>query len=627
MTTPGADHLLVPTDPRENVRFRLMVYRRARTDPVFREGLLRLCAGDIEFWVNLFAWQFNPLKDNAEYGPFIFRPHQAKAIRRLLKCHKEKDDAAVEKSREEGGTYALLLLLLWVGLFQRHKKFLVVSRNEKAVNDRNDPMSVFWKIDTVLRFLPDWMKGEIRVTKTGYRFRRTGSYITGTASTEDVGVGDRAAIVLLDEFGKVKNGAAMRQAVSNTTDCAIYVSTHEGIDTEFFNLCQSPRIVKIQLHWTMNAEKTRGLYEYDPLRPSVPIVHDKNYPFPPDYPFVLDGTPTGGPRPGVRSPWYDKKCAKIGSAQGVAMDLDINPSGSSAQFFDPIVIRRLVETKARPPLWVGDLRHDRDSAEPHGLSEGGDGIVRLWVRPDITGRVPVAPYAAAVDVGEGTGATPSCLTVMDCRTGEKVCEVETNRTKVEPFAVLSVALCRFFADAEGRPAKLCWEKQGSTGIRFKDQVFDLGFRNIHYHVHNEGGSPVYSDTPGFLTTPKSKGWLLKLYRSALADGRCVNPSERALRATLGFTNSGRDEPEHPNDGKGDRYTRLGGANVEHGDLVIADALCWMLVDLAGLQVEARSLRKRRDADEAPYGSFLWRRQLRERDALASGEEVGPYYVE
>jgi hypothetical protein len=620
MLSPGTYHLLLPKEPAKLAALRVAVLARYKADPEFARGMWRMCQADIFLWIDLFVWQFNPLKDGAEIGAFVLRPFQAEILRTLLDAKEAGDDVVIEKSREMGGTYLCLLLLLWFAIFHTNKKLLVISRNEEAACSRADPLSVFWKIECVLKYLPDSMVGEVKRHKKSFRFVRTNSYVTGTASTHAAGVGDRAAMIFLDEFSQVEDDKEMRQGTANTSDFRVFNGTHLGTDKEFYNLCaHSPEIKKVQMHWSMDPDKAKGLYQYDPLRPSVPVLLDAGFSFPPDYPFVLDGSPTGGPRPGVRSPWYDKKAAKIGSTHGVAMDLDINPTGSVDQFFDAIVIRRLVDA-ARPPLWRGDLRYDRDSGVPSGLVESPDGIVHLWTVPDLSGRVAPAPYGAGTDLGEGVGATASTLSIFDGRTGTKVCQVEVFDMDIHRFAALAVALCRWFCDTEGRPALLCWEKSGSLASHFKKDLADLDFWRIYYHTTAEATVAVVSDIPGFYPTPQAKGQLLRDYKFGLRDGECVNYSEKSLRQTLAFTVNPKGEPLHPSD-------RTHGSGVrarDHGELVIADALGWMMVRKLDARRVAEKSEKELERDP-PYGSIAYRRKQRE--MVAAEEPLELYWSE
>jgi hypothetical protein len=132
-----------------------------------------------------------------------------------------------------------------------------------------------------------------------------------------------------------------------------------------------------------------------------PQIQDKDYKFPKGYPFVTDGSPTGGMRPSVRSPWYDKQCREIGDSRAVARDLDINPSGSVSQFFDALVINDLVRLVSRPPVWEGEL-----DDFGLGLVRKAGGRIKMWVQPDTNGLPPLGRYGAGADVSFGTGASP-----------------------------------------------------------------------------------------------------------------------------------------------------------------------------------------------------------------------------
>src|SRR5262249_47409305 len=159
-------------------------------------------------------------------------------------------------------------------------------------------------------------------------------------------------------------------------NCRIFNSTHLGIGTAFYDLTERPDIRKLRIHWTQHPDKCCGLYRYDTDRHAVEVL-DKQYQFPLDFKYVMDGSPTGGPCPGIRSPWYDEQCRRKGSARGIAMDLDIDPKGSVSQFFDRLMIRQLQAKYAVAPFWEGDIHFDQDTGKPFSLVPRQGGPLRL----------------------------------------------------------------------------------------------------------------------------------------------------------------------------------------------------------------------------------------------------------
>lgn len=600
MLSPGEDHKLVPKDHAENAKFRAWFFREGNTHKGIAD-LRTACSQDIFFWINTFVYQYNPNTigpGSLEIGPFITWDFQEEAVRAILYCIEERKDLVIEKSREMGASWLCLLIMDWFLLFHPWKKFLVISRNEEAVDRPGDPDCLFWKLDFVHDRLPKWMTEGLTRRKHNFE-NKNGSTITGQASTGKAGVGGRAFCMFLDEFSQVREDYEVLHRTSDTTGCRIFNGTHLGLDTAFYELTTRVDMKKLRLHWTQHPDKVKGLYQYDEDAKLV-RVKDQTYNYPDDFTFVLDGK--------VRSPWYDKQCRRKGSPRAIAMDLDINPQGSVSQFVDPTIIRRLVETDCCDPYWEGRVQYDMETAQcyPEALVKEPGGLVRLWVLPNGYA-LPKLPYAAGVDVSEGTGTTPSCLSVFNCRTGEKVLELVDRNTRPEEFAVVVVSLCRLFQDENEEPAKLVWEQQG-PGDRFGKKVLELGYRNIYYKENEIVASWVkkQADIPGWFPSPQNKTRLLGDYRSALYSRACINRSRYALEQFLKFRYSIQGYAEWG--GKAtDDYSGIG---VNHGDIVISDALAWKLT--AGFALG----KKKTQVEEIKVGSLAWRRQRRKERELA-----------
>lgn len=605
MLSPGKYHEWVPRGLAENLAFRKAVLEEAEKNPNLRRGLVEMCRRDILFYVNAFVWQFNPNEDaEDEVGPFITWECQDEAFLVILECLHERRDLVIEKSREMGASWMCLIAMEWVWHFHKWKKFLCISRKLEAV-EAADPDSLFWKLDFVHSHQPHWLlpcgspSGIMRQHKTPYFGNlETHSRITGAASTGDAGVGGRATGMFIDEFPRIKEDYDVLHSTSDTTRCRIFNGTHRGTDTAFNELCDRVDIRKLRLHWSQHPEKRKGLYKAD-LETGRPVVVDTSYQFPPDYPFVLDGSPTGGPYPGLRSPWYDYQCQRKGSPRAIAMDLDIDPRGSTAQVFSPLLIRELIDRLAMPPFWEGDVVLDH-RGKFRELTRCDGGPLQLWC-PLGPGNVPPpGKYGAGADISTGQSATPSVISFVDAKSGEKVAMYTACDKSPTDLAVIAVALCWLFGEGEG--ALFAWELQG-PGVPFGVKVLEMGYRNVYYRTPEHHLDPRASDSPGWNSTPDGKRALLEQYAAALKSRLFVNRSELALRECLDFRYTQTGRIEHSREQNKDDPA---GARENHGDRVIADALAWKMVKSMGV---ARGVRK---MESVPDGSFAWRRKIRER---------------
>lgn len=578
MLSPASHHRLVARDLAGNLAQRKRLLQAAATDRSVQKQLVRMCREDILFYVNFAVWQYNP-RAVPRVSPFVLWPFQEEAIIETVRLWiGDEKDMVWEKSRELGATWLALVISDWMCLFHEWEKFLVMSHTEDAVNRPEDPDSLFWKLDFMHARLPAWLARGVQRRKHVITFPATNSTITAAATTERSGIGGRGK-VLLDEFSKHR---AAREILAQTYDTGprLFIGTHYGAETTFNELARRPDIHKIVMHWSQHPKKCPGLYRPDPKRPTLPLILDKSYQFPEDYRFILDGAPTGGPHPGLRSPWYDEECRKRNDSRDVAMHLDIDPQASAKQFFDPVRIYKLI-ADAREPVWEGEFEADVYGHKIEMREEKG-GRLRLWVRPDGFGNLPVAQYTGGADVSGGTGATNSCLSLIDADRGLVVGEWADPRTEEREFAQLCAAVCRWLKDKNGSGAYFVWDACGQNGTKFSNEMTFLGYSNIYYDQTSSTASsrkakPTIARTrrPGFYARPETKYAAIKDYRNAIYDGRLADRSERCLKETLRIEyDKNTAEIQHA---ERDTIRDPTGAKKNHSDLVTSRWLAYMLV--------------------------------------------------
>jgi len=612
--SPGSHHRKIPRGLEANMTFRANLLEGCTRSRVRQQAIYQACKEDLVFFTDCFVYQINPkLAGAGRVGPFLLYDFQVEALRTMLWCAENARDLLIEKSRQMGASWLLDILFVWLFLFHPWQRLLFISRNQNAVEADNSN-SLFWKLDFILRHLPDWLmpdhrgKGFVR-KKLYFGNEALDSQLFGEASTGKANVGGNTTVMGIDEFSQIQDDFEVLDRTSDAAGCRIFNGTHLGTGTAFYKLATSGLIKKLQMHWSQHPVYAAGLYRYDERGNKIEVL-DKNYAYPEDFRFVYSSAPAGGPYPGLRSPWYDAQCGRKSSARAVAMDLDIDPGGSAAQFFNALSIRRLVAEMAREPYWVGDLHHDRDRGTPTELRANPEGALRLWVVPVDGVRIPPAPYAAGIDVSAGSGATNSVLSVVNCRTGEKVAEFASATLRPEPFAAQAAAILRLFKDEQGLHARAAWEHAG-PGVSFGARLMELGIGNVYYRKasplhHGYINQSRNAQHPGWAPSVEAKNHLLTAYREALENGTFVNRSRLALEECLEYAYDGRGNVTHPHDVKFEDPT---GARSNHGDRVVGDALAWMLVQEMGLDKP-----KARPPDEEVPLSLAWRRKWRKRQA-------------
>lgn len=594
----GRHHEKVPRDTLLNLKFRKAVWEDCRTSSQSRRLVTRACEEDVLFWINVFGWQTNPENLGEEDGPFITFPFQEDAILETIRLQVvERKPVVWEKSRKQGGTFLALFKSIWLNLFHLRKRSLWMSHMKEAVEKSGDEDTLFGKIRFILSHMPSWMTQGIEKLGGVYAFSRTKSQIVGTSTTVRSGVGGRVTEANLDEVSKYNNPEAIVGQIKDTGP-ALMIGTHYGVGGLFYELCRSPVTHKFVFHWSRNPMYNRGLYRSDPkLRPHERAVLPDSPP-PEGYPYITDGSPHGGPFPGLRSPYYDELC-RDRSKREIAMHWDIDPAGASHQFFDAELIRDLIRKHGRDPDFSGDVDHDPEG-KFCGLRINAHGALKLWMKPlpgcfQTNRYVIPSNYKVGADISGGVGATPTCFSVGDVLSNRKVAEWASAGYTPEHAVPVASAICRMFASANGEPAQLIFDATGSAGSQFSDALKKSNFRNIWMYRHELGLNVRVSDKFGWFSTGHNKAILLAAYESALRKGLLINPSEVALKECLAFEKTGTTiehghslRSENPDEGKS-----------SHSDITIADALMWKLMEEAGAAKDPEERAKEAGDDYPP----------------------------
>lgn len=597
------------------MRFRQWMLKECAERVEFRDLMMVFCRENILFWINAFVWSFDP-RPSGKRGtttPFITFACQDEVVLELVRAIKppESDDfdelaardVLIEKSRDMGATWVCLLVILWFVLFDPDQMdFFVMSYKKELVD--GDAKSLFGKLDFCLQHLPSWMVPEYERTSMRLASRRNGSTVQGESTTGRAGVSGRFAGMFMDEFPKVDKGddKEIWKNTGDCTDCRIINGTPAGVGNMYYELTNKekyPEIKRVTMHWSKHARKARGLYVW-PLGSPKPTILDKTYTFPKDYQFISFHNPGK-----VRSPWYDAQCRRRGwNKQDIAANLDIDYKSSQTGFFDYDEIQRLL-------IYTKDPEERGAIGEKTGqYSREDGGKLKLWFKVDASRRPPRGRYGIGCDIAAGTAgqyATPSCVSVVNLDTGEKVAEYANPGIRPDRFARFVRDLAKWFYDAI-----VIWEATGAVGGTFrKTMIDDLGYFNVYMRRSSEDSlSSGFTDKPGWSASREKQSELLDEYRAAITTGEFLNRSKEALLECLEFIYDSDGNVVHTVQLRKDDPS---GAKANHGDQVIADALAYILVRDDG------AVERKMDASEEkpsldlvlnpPVGSMAWRDML------------------
>jgi hypothetical protein len=627
----------IPDNPELNARWRAETLALASQDHPnvvrFREEIFERCRRDFWYWAKGFAYVHEPriLDDDTDLEsldtkvPFLPWPHQIPVVDRILAVL-GKRDLRVVKSRAQGASWILVLVFIWCWIFKPGFKGNLVSKDETAVDRRDDMDSLMGKMDWLIKRLPEWMVGKKnrhwrRNYGEHYLARMDGeTAITGYACTGDVASGGRSMVFGMDEHAKHPRGPD-REAMAATqpiTRCRLLISTPKGASGAYHEAVHDDTVEEpvLYLSWRDNPTQNRGLYEIVKGQP-VAIDEEKYGSLPAEYQdydhwiklkerllergYDLVASST-------RSPWYDQECLRPGANPVlVAQEYDMHFGVEGARYFAESLVNRLKNYTRRPARREFHI-------DPESLvgtwSENPDGRFKLWCDLDLFSRPPMGEYVVACDVSSGIGGkdtSNSAISVFNRRTGQKVASFASPKVIPYHLAEIAIALCRVFVNHTGSPAFLIWEANG-YGQEFKLRVERSDFK--YYYFRKTKEAPLHSrrtDKAGYWTYKRSI--LLGPYRESLLEGFFDNPDYDAVDELEQYQMGLDGEPYHV--GEADKEDAAG-AKGAHGDRVIADALAWEASVSFGDQIKMGHIAKKANVmnateDNVPRESFAWRR--------------------
>lgn len=545
-------------------------------------ALWNMCREDLLYFVNVFVWTYDPRKKQIPVLPFITYPYQDEGLVEMSKVLGD-EDFMIDKSRDMGASWMCLMLFMWQWLFRHDASFLVVSRKADLVDRKGDPDSLFEKMRFALKRMPAFLKPGIDDRLFHLGNRENGSTIDGDATTGDIGRGGRRLAILFDEFASVDDDEAVMASSASTTACRIFNSTPKGDVNVFAELkrkSERGELRRLRFHWSLHPEKNAGLY-YE------------------------DGKP--------RSPWYDLQVKRaVNPVVEIRRELDIDYAGSAYPFFDLRMLEELEKRYCMEPLLCGELGFDVLNSRPAGFAGSAGGLLRLWLHLDSSGRPPPGcGYVLGIDVSGGAGASNSTVTVGCRKTREKVAEFATPNLMPHRFAAYAMALGKWFRGPRGDNAFMVYEANG-PGRNFGDVVMDLGYSPLYYRTQEDSmDRRRMSKYPGWWKTKETALGLFGEYRKALSENEFVNRSAVALKECRAYVVAEDGWVIHA---RSRRMTDPTGARDNHGDRVVADALCHRGLKFLGNVSE-------REEKQSAMPETCFRRRQMERQALRAAARV------
>ncbi len=624
LDTPEGFFAAIPSDPTENISWRINFHEKIAKDEGMQRVYKALCWKDIKILFNSALWVYDAEAPTGfRNRPFILWPHQEVAVDEIHNAIRTEHNLCIDKSRKEGATEIICKTFAGHVLFDPEVNFLVGSRNamlvDKGVELVNGRLiglhlTLMHKICYAFNTLPNWMKPNLLKTYMLLQNLDNSSVVGGEATNENFGAGNRSKAILIDEFGRMDHSMALdiNDSVNDTSNCVIFNSTHfHGVVHPYNQLLTQKygEIKTIIMPWTDNPNKNKGLYispdydiveikdieSYRELCPEVfndiePMKgfkvselrrQNKDKPWSKkleDIKFTSDGGDLN--EGGWRSFWYDHKW-RTRRPRDIACNIDRRPKGSGSCVFTNATLHRIEQSTIRPPSFSGDVVVKRNK---EGLVVGGNvvsgGVGRLkWWRTLKNGRPDQTHnFIIGGDIGLGRGASNSVLSIVDVNLSEEVGQWVCPNTSPEEFADIAVALCIWTGGLK-KGTYLIWESNGIGGV-FEGRVVKNKYPFIHVRRDETAKRKKKKNKLGWCSTKGPEGTKYRLLMKldvALKEGLSKQPISKHLTIhcvqTLRemesylFNNAGTPHPAKISDDDDSN------ASAAHGDRVIALGLC------------------------------------------------------
>jgi len=575
---------MVAKDLGKNMEGRVRLLEACEREEGVRSQVMECCRESILYWINQFVYtesffmvdsqgisRTRPVK---EY-PFITWPAQDSLILQVEKSIDESESLLVEKSREVGASWCVLMVFLHKFLFSKQPvQFSALSLREADVDNVSgdvvnypwgtvsDPSTLFGKLDYALRKLPPWMVPEVYRKRLQMVNMATRSRIEGSASATYALSSQRRNGLLMDEAAKTDNFRTIWQGTADVARCRLAISTPVGLGTFFTQLRNSGTVPVVELGWWQDPNKASDL--------SVVQIPGGHYCY--------------------SSNWYRHECA-LRTPADVASNLDIKHIESGSVFFPTAMLQTYAKSHCADPLLRLhiDFRPTVADAEIVGILNTRDvskvrvtaapnGPWRIWVSPQdapsftpLPDEFPFKPSFGGslifgVDVSLGVGASNSVISVFHRLTRSKIAEFVDARTPPHVLVRLACAAALWFGQTT-RPL-IVPEANGVPGYDFLRQLNNVyRYSNIYQEHGLLTKHDQKSDSLGYHSSRPKKAVLLGNLVRAYSLGNYHNPSQAAVDEAMAYVLNADGSL-----GPAELREESADAKATHGDRVIADAL-------------------------------------------------------
>lgn len=262
MNTSKINLLEIPQNREDNKRYRATLLQEAENDPLFQAVLKEKCRLDNKFFINAFAWTYDPRLTDPVI-PFILYPKQEQLIKwldwLLARSRKgEKVNGLIDKPRDVGATFTVMEWVLHKFLFDDFSA-RVGSRKEDYVDKKGEPDTLFFKLDFNLERMPLWLLPDNWSpindrTSMLLKHPVKPNSVSGESANPNFGRGGRKSITIFDEHAFWEYARSSWESAGESTNFRLSMSTppETGRDSHFYKLLTGTmgEVEKFEFDWT-----------------------------------------------------------------------------------------------------------------------------------------------------------------------------------------------------------------------------------------------------------------------------------------------------------------------------------------------------------------------------------------
>jgi len=232
-----------------------------REDPR-RIGVLKhYYAGHIATFVHDWGQTLDPrllARGGSAIVPFHLFPKQRDMIDFMLERYRCNESGVIIKARDCGASWCAMSMLASLCLFNANFAAIIGSALEIKIDQSGTTGTLLHKARMFLQYLPEEFRGGWNADKFSAHLRiwfPNGSSIQGQAG-EQIGRGERASIVVLDEAAHIERADTVDEALAATSDVKLYISSVNGPDNSFAVKARNDAIPRFYYRWSDDPRKT-----------------------------------------------------------------------------------------------------------------------------------------------------------------------------------------------------------------------------------------------------------------------------------------------------------------------------------------------------------------------------------